>query len=619
MNISETVERLLRDVEKPARYCGGERNAVQKDPGEVQARFCMAFPDTYEVGMSHLGSRIIYALANEREDTYCERAFAPWVDMEGELRAAGIPLFSIETRTPLGEFDIIGFTLQYEMSYTNLLNMLDLSGIPLRAADRGEEHPFIVCGGPCAVNPEPLAPFVDCFLLGDGEETILEMLDALIAWKKSGQSKEALLRRFAGMDGFYVPRYYHPVYGADGLFERMEVDEPAPARVGRRIVRDLDKSFNLDRMIVPYLPIVHDRIMLELFRGCTRGCRFCQAGFIYRPVRERSKEHLKELARKLVDSTGYEEMSLSSLSSGDYSCIGELINELIAEFKDRRVSLSLPSLRIDSFAKDYAEEIQSVRKSGLTSAPEAGTQRLRDVINKGVTEEDLIRSVSDAFGSGWNSVKLYFMIGRPTETDEDLDGIVELARKVGNVYYSIPKEQRAKGLRIVVSASAFVPKPCTPFQWVPQCTIEEFERKQRYLKDKFKGMRGVEFNYHSPKLGSLEADFARGDRRMADVLERAFRLGCRFDSWNDCFRYDLWLQAYEDCGVVKGAYAYRQRELEEKWPWAHIDMHVREAYLKNEYLKALRGETTRDCRKGCNACFDRESIEKYCPARREAQ
>lgn len=612
MNTYEAVEQLLRDVEKPARYSGGEMNAVIKDPAAVDVRFCMCFPDVYEVGMSHLGTKIIYALLNGRADCWCERCCAPWVDMEKAMRDAGVPLFSLESRTPLREFDLLGFTLQYEMSYTNILNMLDLSGIPLRSSDRGEGMPFVCCGGPCACNPEPLAPFADFFMIGDGEEVLCEMADVYKKWKQSGESRDAFLRAVAQLEGVYVPKFYEPQYNADGTFSLMKVEEGFPKRISRRIVKDFNNAFSMESMIVPYMSIVHDRIMLELFRGCTRGCRFCQAGFIYRPVRERRKERLVELAKKLVDSTGYEEISLSSLSSGDYSCLGDLISTLLEEFRRERVSLSLPSLRIDSFVKDYAEEIQSVRKSGLTFAPEAGTQRLRDVINKGVTEEDLIRSVTDAFQSGWSGVKLYFMIGLPTETDEDLDGIADLAAKVRSAYFSVPKDQRAKGLRITVSASSFVPKPCTPFQYCPQNTIEELERKQRYLRDKLRQVKGVEFNYHSPNLSSLEAPFARGDRKMADVLEAAWRKGCRFDSWNDCFHYDLWLEAFAECGVDRAFYAYRQRDPSEKWPWSHIDMHVREEYLLSEYNKATVARCTRDCRKGCNGCFDGESYANYC-------
>ncbi len=612
MDMHAKVERLLCLVEKPARYSGGELGAVIKDAAKADVRFCMCFPDVYEVGMSHLGSKILYSLINARQDSWCERAFAPWVDMEEAMRKEGVPLFSIESRTPLKAFDMLGFTLQYEMSYTNILNMLDLSGIPLRAKDREEDMPVIAFGGPCACNPEPLAPFADLFMIGDGEEVTGEVLDCYAACKREGKGKAYFLRNAAQIEGVYVPKFYTPVYHDDGTFDHMEVEPGIPQRIRRRVVKDLENTFNITEMIVPYMGIVHDRVMLELFRGCTRGCRFCQAGFLYRPVRERSVEKLKELARALVDHTGYEEMSLSSLSSGDYPCLAELIEELIAMFKNEKVALSLPSLRIDSFAKKYADELSSGKKTGLTFAPEAGTQCLRDVINKGVTEEDLIRSVTDAFESGWSGVKLYFMIGLPTETDEDLDGIADLAAKVRSAYFSVPKERRAKGLRITVSASAFVPKPCTPFQYVPQCTVEAFRAKQRYLRAKLKEVKGVEFNYHDSELSSLEAAFARGDRRLAEVLEIAFQKGRRFDSWNDCFDYESWQKAFEEAGVDLAFYAYRQRPLDEKWPWGHIDTRVKEEYLQNEYKKALCAERTKDCRKGCNGCFDRESYADYC-------
>ena len=617
MNIHSAIERLLPNVEKPARYSGGELGIVLKDPASVDVRFCMCFPDVYEVGMSHLGSKILYALINARKDAWCERAFAPWVDMEAALRAEKLPLFSNESRTPLGEFDLVGFTLQYEMSYTNILNMLDMSGIPLRACDRKESDPIIAMGGPCACNPEPIAPFADLFMIGDGEEVMNEVLDCYAQNKREGGSKEAFLRKAAHIDGVYVPKFYTPVYNEDNTFHHMEVEAGFPAVIRRRVVKDFEHMFSLTEQVVPYMSIVHDRLMLELFRGCTRGCRFCQAGFLYRPVRERSVENLRRLARELVDNTGYEEISLSSLSSGDYSCLGELIGCLIEEFRKEKVSLSLPSLRIDSFAKEYAEEISTVKKSGLTFAPEAGTQRLRDVINKGVTEEDLIWSVTDAFASGWSGVKLYFMLGLPTETNADLDGIADLAEKVRGAYFSIPKDKRAKGLRITVSASAFVPKPCTPFQYVPQCTIEEFREKQMYLKDRLKQVKGVEFNYHDPKLSSLEAAFSRGDRRMADVLEAAFKDGRRFDSWNDCFDYDSWQRAFETAGVDKAFYAYRQRSFDEVWPWSHIDSRVREGYFQSEYNRALQAQRTKDCRKGCNGCFDKVSYENYCAVQKD--
>lgn len=608
------VEGLLESgVEKPSRYAGGEWNAIQKPEGSFAQRFCMCFPDNYEVGMSHLGSRILYGLANECPETFAERCFAPWPDMEEKMREAGLPLFGVDTRTPLMDFDILGFTLQYEMSYTNILNMIDLAGMPIRAAERGNGMPFVVCGGPCAVNPEPLAPFVDAFLIGDGEESLPEMLALHLAWKKAGGDRESFLRQLANMDGCYVPKYYTPVYDeASGDFARMEAAEGVQPTVKRRIVEDFENTYFPTEIVVPYVASVHDRVMLEVFRGCTRGCRFCQAGFLYRPVRQRSVETLKRQALASLDATGYEELSLTSLSTGDYQHLTELIDQLLPECQARHVSMQLPSLRVDSFAGKTAEQLSGGRKGSLTFAPEAGTQRLRDVINKGVNEEDLLRSVRDAFQNGWNSVKLYFMIGLPTETDEDLDGIVDLAGKVAREYFAVPKEQRNKGLRISVSASTFVPKPCTPFQWEPQDSLEEILRKQRYLKEKFRSMRSAQFHYHGPQLSHLEAVFAKGDRRIAEVLERAWRKGCRFDAWTEYFNNDLWLEAFAEQGIDTTHYANRRREIGTLWPFGHIDTRVREDYLAREWARAVQGEITSDCRGHCNGCFEGADHRHYC-------
>ena len=603
---------LLAKVEKPARYIGQELNMVKKNPSAVDVRFCMCFPDVYEVAMAHLGSRIIYGVANAREDTYCERAFAPWLDMEREMREHDVPLYSLETASPLDAFDIIGFTLQYEMSYTNILNMLDLARIPIWASERKKEDPFVICGGPCACNPEPIAPFVDVFILGDGEETIPEMLDCMAKWKKSGEPREVYLRMLSEIEGFYVPRYYTPQYDENGCMASMEKEDHAPERIKRRIVTNLDAAYYPTDVIVPFLASVHDRMMLEIFRGCTRGCRFCQAGFLYRPIRERSVDTLMKQARELIQNTGYEEISLTSLSSGDYPHLNELIGQLLEESEKHRVSVSLPSLRVDSFDKKYAEKLQTVRKTGLTFAPEAGTQRLRDVINKGVTEEDLLQAVGDAFHSGWNAVKLYFMIGLPTETDEDLDGIVDLAKKVGDAYYQVPKEKRQKGLRITIGTSTFVPKPFTPFQWEPQNSMEEIIRKQRYLREKFKGVRGVTFHYHTPKVSVLEAIFARGDRRLADVLYCAWQKGCKFDAWDESFDFDKWMEAFAECGLDPAFYGTRRRGFDEIFPYEHIDMRVQKAYLQREYEHAIAGDVTGDCRDGCKGCFYPEDRVQYC-------
>ena len=481
------LERLLEEVQKPARYIGGEMNAVHKPWDSVRSRFAFGFPDTYDIAMSHLGMKILYYLINEREDALCERVCMPDADMADGMRREKIPLFSLESRHALSNFDIVGFTLQYEMSYTNILEMLDLGGIPLEGKDRPEDAPFVVAGGPCAFNPEPLAMFFDAFMIGDGEDVMHELIDVIRDGRAAGLSRREILRRLAGLEGVYVPALYQVSYHADGtLASFAPADSAAPARVKRRVVKDLNAAIYPKKIPVPYTEIVHDRIVLEIMRGCTRGCRFCQAGMLYRPVRERSMERLLELADALEASTGYEEMSLSSLSSGDYTCLPQLISALMARYKEKRVGVSLPSMRIDNIVKQSLEEAQQVKKSGLTLAPEAGTQRLRDVINKGVTEADLIRSVTDAFECGWSSVKLYFMMGLPTETDEDLQGIGHLAKRVVDAYYALPKEKRAKGVKVTCSASVFVPKPFTPFQWAAQDTLEQVREKQAALRQYLK-------------------------------------------------------------------------------------------------------------------------------------
>ncbi|PHO08399.1 B12-binding domain-containing radical SAM protein [Thermoanaerobacterium thermosaccharolyticum] len=599
LDIKSKLDNLLMRVNKPARYTGGEINSVIKDANSVDIRFAFAFPDVYEVGMSHLGLKILYHLMNDRDDTYCERVFAPWVDMENLMRENDIPLFSLETKTPLNMFDIIGFTLQYELSYTNILNMLDLSKIPVRSKDR-HGYPLIIAGGPCAYNPAPLSDVVDLFVIGDGEEIINELLDLVKVCKKDGTPKEVLLRRASKIQGVYVPSFYREVYNCDNTIRTIEpLNEDVPDKVKKRVVKDLDKTYHPDRQIVPFINTVHDRIILEVFRGCTRGCRFCQAGMIYRPVRERSKKTLLELADKLIKSTGYEEISLTSLSTCDYSEIESLIFDLIEKYKDRGVGVALPSTRIDAFSVNLLNEIQKVRKTGLTLAPEAGTQRLRDVINKGVTEKDLINSTREAFKAGWRSVKLYFMLGLPTETMEDVKGISDLAHLVADVYKEV--NGNTKGLKITVSTSTFVPKPFTPFQWCHQDDMDTIIKKQNYLKELLKG-KIFHYNWHEPKVSFLEAVISKGDRKVGQALIKAWESGCKFDGWDEYFKFDNWLKAFESVGIDPRFYAYKERDFKEIFPWDVIDAGVKKDYLVREYKNALEGRLTNDCRLYCTGC-----------------
>lgn len=598
---------ILPKVNKPLRYLGDEYNVVKKDWDQVKIRSLFAFPDLYEVGMSHLGLRILYHLVNDQPDFLMERVFAPWIDMEKELRDRKLPLFSLESQRPIKDFDCIGFTLQYEMSYTNILNMLDLGGIPLMSKDRNEQYPLIIAGGPCAYNPEPLADFFDLFVIGEGEEIILEIFQEIKKHKEERQGKQdkgVLLRDLAKIQGVYVPLFYEPVYTIEGKLKAIKLlDEKLPRQIKKRAVRDLDKAYFPLRPIVPYLEIVHDRIMLEVLRGCTRGCRFCQAGMIYRPVRERSKDVLMEQAEKLLAETGYNEISLTSLSSSDYSCIEPLTKELLDKYQEDRVGVSLPSLRVDSFSLDLAKEVQRVRKTGLTFAPEAGTQRLRDVINKGVTEENLLEVTSAAFSAGWSQVKLYFMIGLPTETYEDLDGIVDLAYKVLKNGAAILKQAGIKRQpKITISVSSFVPKAHTPFQWEAQDTLEVLKAKQRYLKEKIKDKR-ITYNYHEASLSFLEAVFAKGDRRCSQALLEAWRKGLKFDSWSEHFRFDTWLEVFRQVEIDPEMIAYEKKDLEDVLPWDHLDMGVTKKYLWQEREKAYQVALTGDCRfHDCTLC-----------------
>lgn len=603
MDYRTAYENCLRRVQKPARYIGNEFNSIHKNRTEGMMSFAFCFPDVYEVGMSHLGMKILYHMLNARPDTVCERVFAPWDDMEGEMRNAGIPLLSMESWTPVRDFDIVGFTLQYEMSYSNIVNMLELAGIPLRTAERKKDEPFICCGGPCAYHAEPLADLVDFFILGEGEEVNGEVMDAYAAWRASGDDRTAFLEQLAAIEGVYIPSFYDVEYNADGTIARFAPNRDcAPAHVRKRLIKDLDHTFIPEKLIVPFMETVHDRIMLELFRGCIRGCRFCQAGYIYRPVRERSKDKLLSVAEHAIAATGYEEISLTSLSTSDYTALHELIDGLLEFTVDKRINLSLPSLRVDNFSMELMEKVQKVKKSGLTFAPEAGTQRLRDVINKNVLEEDLLRTAKIAFQGGYNRIKLYFMLGLPTETDEDVRGIADLAQKVVDVFYELPPEaRRGRNVTVTVSTSFFVPKPFTPFQWEPQAKIEEMEAKARLIQSQIKSKRIV-YNWHESDVSFLEAAFAKGDRRLGEVLISAQKKGCKFDGWSDFFDYEKWMAAFQEHGIDPAFYAQRRISHDEILPWDYADIGVSRQFLMKEQERAYAGQTTPSCRASCSGC-----------------
>lgn len=608
--MNKISDHILYKVEKPARYIGGEFNSVVKDKDNVDIRFAFCFPDVYEVGMSHLGSKILYYTLNEREDTYCERCYAPWPDMEAELRKNNIPLFTLETKDSLSKFDIMAFTLQYEMSYTNILNMLSMSNIPLKAEDRTEEDPIVFFGGPCAYNPEPLYAVADFFALGEGEEELNDVLDVLKIYKKEHKDKQWLLRELAKIEGIYVPSLYDVSYNEDGTIKEFKPKyEDVPAKVKKRILTNFTEAPFPDKLLVPYTEVVHDRITLETFRGCTRGCRFCQAGMIYRPVREKSTEKLLEQVEGLIKSTGYNEVSLISLSICDYSNIENLISQFIERYGEKKIGVSLPSIRIDSLFVDILNEIQKVRKSGLTLAPEAGTQRMRDIINKGVTEEDLIKSVSCAFRVGWATVKLYFMVGLPNETMEDVLGIADLGEKVVDQYFNLPKNERKRGLKVTISTSIFVPKPFTPFQWAPQERMESVKEKIGQLNSKIKS-RSICYNWHESPVSFMEAVFARGDRRVCDVLLKAHEKGAKFDGWSEYFNFEIWKEAFEECNIDPEFYAYRERSYEEILPWDFIDVGVSKEFLIRENEKAKNVEVTPDCRQKCANCGINKSFKE---------
>ena len=606
--MDRTMETILSRVQKPARYTGGEYNAVVKDPKQVDTRVAMCFPDTYEIGMSNLGVRILYGLMNELPGVWCERVFAPWGDMEEEMRREGLPLYGLESGDPISDFDIIGFSLGYEMAYTNVLNMLDLAGLPLRSADRDEDAPLIIAGGTCAYNPEPLAPFVDIFSLGEGEEVTVELIRLYQRARREGWSRQDLLAAAAKVPGLYVPSLYAVTYREDGTVEAIVPQEGAPELVTKRIVQDLDKAYFPVKTIVPSTEIVHDRVMLEVFRGCIRGCRFCQAGYAYRPVRTRSPQLLVEQGIAACKDSGYQEMTLSSLSTSDYRPLEGLCDGLLEWCEPNKVSLSLPSLRADNFSMGLMQRLQHVRKSGLTFAPEAGTQRLRDAINKNVTEADLMNSCRTAFLGGWNTVKLYFMLGLPTETDEDVLGIADLAKKVLQLWRETAPDKR-RGCRITVSTACFVPKPHTAFQWEPQVTREEYLRRVKLLRDNMRE-KSIVYHWHDPDTSYLEAVFARGDRRLADAIELAWREGAKFDSWSEYFDLDRWLRAFDACGLDPTFYANRVREREEVLPWSRTSTGVTPAFLWRERERAYEAVITPDCRKQCTGCGANHLLEK---------
>ena len=598
--ISEKFEQLLLSVQKPGRYSGGELGSVIKNKDDVDVRFAFCFPDTYEIGMSHLGMKILDSQFNERDDIWCERVFAPWVDFEEVMRKNNLPLFALESRDPISEFDIIGFTLQYEMSYTNVLNMLDLGGIPIRSKDRKNLAPLVVAGGPCCCNPEPLADFIDLFFLGEGEEVDLQIIDLYKKYKGSGD-KQAFLIEASKIEGVYVPSLYDVDYNENGTVNKVLSKGDAPQKIKKRIINNLDNCYYPERFITPYIEIVHDRVVQEIFRGCIRGCRFCQAGYIYRPVREKSVETINKQAKCLCDTTGYDEISLSSLSTSDYTQIEPLLNSMLDWCNNDNISVALPSLRIDNFSEELLEKISAIRKSGLTFAPEAGTQRLRDVINKNITEPEIINTCEMAFRGGYTSVKLYFMLGLPTETDEDLIGIIKLGQKIVDKYYSMPDKPKGKSVNVSISVSSFVPKPFTPFQYEPQDTLEEIKRKQMLLKDNVSSKK-ISLSYHDSSTSFLEGVLARGDRRLCNVIEKAWQSGCKFDSWSECFLVDEWLKAFESEGLEPSFYANRKRDYNEVLPWSHLDYGVSEAFLIKENELAHCETTTPNCREKCSAC-----------------
>ncbi len=600
-------DEILLSIQQPARYIGGEVNMCVKNPKEMAIRFAMCFPDVYEIGMSHLGIQILYDMFNRRKDTYCERVYSPWTDLDQIMREKKIPLFALESQEPVKDFDFLGITLQYEMCYTNILQILDLSQIPLHSRDRGEEFPIVIGGGPCAYNPEPLAEFFDLFYIGEGETVYNQLLDAYIENKKNGGSRHKFLEMAAEISGIYVPAFYDVTYKENGTIADFKPNNShAKETIVKELVVSMDEAPYIEKPLVPFLKVTQDRVVLEIQRGCIRGCRFCQAGNVYRPLREHGLDYLKHYARQLLETTGHEEISLSSLSSSDYTNLPELVNFLIEECSSRGINISLPSLRIDAFSLDVMSKVQDVKKSSLTFAPEAGSQRLRDVINKGLTEDIIVKGAAEAFRGGWNRVKLYFMLGLPTEQKEDMEGIAWLSEKIAETYYDeVPKEQRHGKVQIVASSSFFVPKPFTPFQWARMCTKEEFLERAYIVKNKFREMKNfksLKYNWHEADVTVLEGVLARGDRKVGAVVEAAYRNGALFDSWSEYFDNSLWEQAFESCGIDPDFYTVRERDFDEVFPWDFIDAGVSKEFLKREWLLALEEKVTPNCRQKCSGC-----------------
>lgn len=612
--IKKEVEKLLQYVQKPARYVGGELNSVIKDPNKVDIRYAFCFPDIYEIGMSHLGMKILYGLVNDREDSWCERVFAPDVDMEEQMRKNNVPLFALESGDYIKDFDIIGFTLMYELCYTNVLNMLDLAGIPLYSKDRTELAPIICVGGPCACNPEPIADFVDIVFLGDGEDSTNAVLDLLKECKKIGATKQEFLLKAKDITGVYVPSFYKDSYNADGTLKALVPINGAPEKVKKSVVSDMNKCYYPKEFVVPFISIVHDRAVEEIFRGCIRGCRFCQAGFIYRPIREKSVETINAQSKALIDSTGYDELSLCSLSTSDHSQVNEMLTSLIDWTVKDKISLSLPSLRVDNFSDELVDKLNKVRKSGLTFAPEAGTQRLRDVINKNVTQEEVINTCTKAFDNGWTTVKLYFMMGLPTETMEDIEGIANLGMDVLHAFYNNPNRQKGTGLQVNISCSSFIPKPFTPFQWEPEDTMDSLKAKQKHLLESIPSKK-IKVSYHETPTSLLEGVLARGDRRLSAVIYSAFKDGCKFDSWDEHFKFASWMKAFEENNLDPYFYTQRKRDFSEVLPWDHLDYGISRKFLEKENLKAHENKTTPHCRIKCAGCGANRLNGGHCDAR----